>query len=126
MREIKFRVWNKENKYMADNEICFYYDNFKTFIEHPQFYEIMQYTGLKDMNRKEIYEGDIIKDTKVRFAYVIFLQQEMGYVLVYLKNDVRLLGHRNTGSGYDIDLNLEVIGNIYENPELWKDGAVSE
>ncbi|NLZ46702.1 MAG: hypothetical protein GX896_08430 [Clostridiales bacterium] len=47
------------------------------------------------------------------------------FILLFQKlsvhnNDTRLLGHRNTGSSYDIDFNIEVIGNIYENPELLK------
>jgi len=95
-----------------------YGDHFQYFDVDPA--TVGQYTGLHDKNGKEIYEGDIVKDSNGRVAYVTFLQQEMGYVLVYHNNDTRLLGHRNTESSYDIDFNIEVIGNIYENPELLK------
>lgn len=77
-----------------------------------------QYTGLKDKNGKEIYEGDIVKDIKTdKVGYIAFLRKEMGYVIVWQESDTRL-GHRNRGGGYDIDFTLEIIGNIHDNPEL--------
>ena len=78
---------------------------------------IGQFTGLLDKNGKEIYEGDIVKSISGKIGYVIFLQQEMGYVVVWNNCDTRL-GHRNRGGGYECDESIEVIGNIYDNPEL--------
>ena len=78
-----------------------------------------QYTGLKDKNGKEIYEGDIVESISGKIGYVIFLQQEMGYVVVWDNCDTRL-GHRNRGGGYEYDESIEVIGNIHDNPELVK------
>ena len=78
---------------------------------------VMDVTGLKDKNGKEIYEGDIVESISGKIGYVIFLQQEMGYVVVWDNCDTRL-GHRSRGGGYDVDSSIEVIGNIYDNPEL--------
>ena len=75
---------------------------------------IGQFTGLKDKNGKEIYEGDIVQNLSKKKGYVAFLRQEMGYVVVWNSSDTRL-GHRARGGGYDYDLSLEVIGNIYDN-----------
>ena len=62
MREIKFRAWdNKQNK-MRNDGFSIYYDGsiqFADSIESKDFI-LMQYTGLKDKNGKEIYEGDIL------------------------------------------------------------------
>ena len=77
---------------------------------------IMQYTGLKDKNGTEVYEGDIVSWNN-KIGYIGFLKQEMGYCIILKDTDFRL-GHRNIGSGYDFNADIEVIGNIYENPEL--------
>ena len=76
-----------------------------------------QYTGLKDQQGVEIFEGDIIKNKRGGIGYIVFLIQEAGYVVVLPKRDYRL-GHRNTGESYQLAVDHEVIGNIYENQDL--------
>ncbi|MDT2640655.1 YopX family protein [Enterococcus dongliensis] len=78
---------------------------------------LMQSTGLKDKNGVEIYERDIVKNNKGEIGRVVYLKQEAGFVVVLPKSDYRL-GHRNTGEPYDVASGHEVIGNIYQNPEL--------
>ena len=133
MREIKFRGKRIDNGELACGHLC-YMENEPAIITGyvkqtdgslfhcNTFYFIIpetvgQYTGLKDKSGVEIYEGDIVKDEKGELAYVAFLKQEVGFVLVYKNSDSRF-GHRNRGSNYDIDFGLEVIGNIHDNPEL--------
>ncbi len=76
-----------------------------------------QYTGIHDKNGKKIFEGDIVRDDKGNVGHVEFLIQAAGYVIVWKHCDTSL-GHRARGGGYDRDPSLEVIGNIYDNPEL--------
>lgn len=121
MRQIKFRAWDKEEKFMLQ-DIQSMYDGscnhketeerygwiscFDSFIDDDN-YVVMQYTGVKDKNGTEIYEGDIVSNG-------VFLA-----TVEYLAN---LAGH------YPFSCELksiypdecEVIGNIYENPELLK------
>ena len=127
MREIKFRGkrYDNENWIIGDlvhDDIGYAYvfpieaENLNTKYG-VGITTVGQYTGYTDKNGSEIYEGDIVVDENRQTAYVAWLPQECGFVLVYEKYDSRL-GHRYRGSGYSFDENLEIIGNIHDNPDL--------
>jgi len=123
MREIRFRAWDKIDKKMHKvsmlNPTSEYGEKYSTvyFEEktnsndgHRNYAEIelMQYAGLKDKNGKEIYEGDIVKGTKGQkgkseVSYKNCIWQPFGYLEIYDGKE------------------FEIIGNIYENPELLED-----
>ena len=113
MREIKFRVRGKDsNKYLNEGKGL-------TLKEIQNICEIEacdfeQFTGLKDKKGKEIYEGDIICLCKNKggFLKVEFKNQYVGgWVLTYKNEKDLSLGARDCED-------LEISGNIHENPEL--------
>lgn len=120
MREIKFRAWDDENNIMvSESETVVYlgagwkekasFDCASIHIEDPNNPLIlMQYTGLKDKNGKEIYEGDIC-----RCDFGDLYNEVKGFKVVNWSDD-------SCGFGISIDwgLKFEVIGNIYENKNL--------
>lgn len=124
MREIKFRAWDKTRKQifkvtnidLLRERVEIWVSLIATVLRFSEI-ELMQYTGLKDKNSVEIYEGDILKNEKGYIGYVAFLKQESGYVVVLKNSDYRL-GHRNTGEHYKVAQGHEVIGNKFDNPEL--------
>ena len=110
-RVIKFRAWSPKDKLMCwfperkmdDGTIFNYCEPHESFI-------LMQYTGLKDKNGKEIYEGDIVQGEK-DFVKGVVQFNESGYWMV--------MGHHELSNFFEWDsINFEVIGNIHENPEL--------
>ena len=138
-REIKFRAWSKEHKKIGkveiidfeDKTIAFNYEFYKNIYQrnyHSEFEEItlmlndviykdcffdfeevelMQYTGLKDTEDVEIYEGDIVKF------------HDKSYEIKWLCSGFYL--HDPKGGFIELaecDECCEVVGNIYENPEL--------
>ena len=123
MREIKFRAWDTKNKVMfttvgifecGDGEVTTYWGSYYLMDCDKEDLEIMQYTGLKDKNGKEIYEGDVINcldtDTKFGKRYkkmkVDFYNGEFG------------IGDNWGHLGLKHLTEIEIIGNIYENQEL--------
>jgi uncharacterized phage protein (TIGR01671 family) len=116
MREIKFRAWDKKynswfySSHLPDTEGLAMF--WKFIHEHSFDHEIMQYTGLRDRNNREIYEGDIVKDEYGKKYPVIW--DGIGWTLEGFyrpKQD-------EPGSAFSEDAIFEIIGNIYENPEL--------
>lgn len=117
-REFEFRAWlTKYNKMvniyswniLQEYFMCSEYDSEFYLEETP----IMQYTGLKDKNEKEIYEGDIFHIGSKKILYVVEWI-DCGLKGRQIKNKSWI------GLDYWKD-DIEVIGNIYENPELMEE-----
>lgn len=132
MRDIKFRAWNKITLTMLKVMAIFWGSNpivltaYKFFEDwhigmpsvteeyREENYILMQYTGLKDKNGKEIFEGDVIKTNWYHVKDII--------QLVTITTRGVMQGNPDKNSIDSIYSNqerdFEVIGNIYENPEL--------
>ena len=127
MREIKFRAWLKEDKKMENVKTLDFTDKTIRCLKKNEFInayllrrvsfddvELMQYTGLKDKNGKEIYENDLISCNKYKNIVVFF---ENGcFKVKYSKNDT-------TNVTCTLDTFLEkykckISGNVYENKNL--------
>ncbi|ANJ65562.1 putative YopX protein [Pseudoalteromonas virus vB_PspP-H6/1] len=136
MRELKFRAWHKNLKRFApencniqiqgdDSHVSFdtFTGNFDTEVWHLVDCELIQYTGLKDKNGEEIYEGDIVK-TDYDNGYEVFTHVVKWGGTSYPAFDLSpSLNCESNGLShvYDCgDTSIEIIGNIYENPELLK------
>ena len=137
MREIKFRAWDKRNNEMVKDpafiQVWGYGEAFVFNEDEPEWHtecELMQYTGLLDKNGTEIYEGDIIRfyDRGNMFDNEILpciARVTMKYAK-WFPEPILVKGLRHFEfRGNDIDRgycghneDCEVIGNIYENPEL--------
>lgn len=139
--EIKFRAWDNENKYMITSKQGIftalrnsmnitvqdngYYNNGDLLKPNKEKYTLMQYTGLKDKNGVEIYEGDICKGNEFSDDNDLFIIKygkyktdywkekyivntyQYGWYAEYIKTKNQV--HLVTPNG------IEVIGNIYEN-----------
>lgn len=131
----KFRTWysccDNTQEMLYDTQAT--YDFMRGTYHHCDFQEVlddekcinMQCTGLKDKNGKLIYEGDILKE-----AYFDTDKGEFDFSNIKIGYDEKYCSYYQQSIGYDYkeafpefdfkEENIEVIGNIYENPELLK------
>lgn len=121
---IKFRAWKQEAKQMLVDGVEFEYQeveiavaNSKTYLldsepyAHSKNYVVMQFTGLLDSKKKEIWEGDLVQINGV--VYEVVKKPGVFWLVDAAGNEWSALHVQN----FKI---LEVIGNKYENPELFK------
>lgn len=116
-REIKFKIWDPKNGIGEPTDISKFPHLLKRCYEYglnPSEWTYLQYTGLKDKNGKEIYEGDIIKASYYYLGDNYFRENISE---VKFGEGSYYLAHFNAPS-IDLSNHLEIIGNIYENPEL--------
>lgn len=114
MKEIKFRIWDDKNKKL---EYVDFYEPDWVFGKVP----VMQYTGLKDKNGKEIYEGDILEYQDISGRKQIGDVRTPEYLFFYIHaKDGDDEGNQDGELHPDYQQDYEIIGNIYENPELLK------
>ncbi len=143
MREIKFRAWDKKNNkflspcnvHISGNNELYWSVGFKESLMDSEQFDVVWFTGLKDNNGKEIYEGDIVRFIELERKEGSTMKQALGKDWVKAYNEQIHLGEIKwnekearfypAGKGFYDEMGrlfswkeLKVIGNIYENPKL--------
>lgn len=115
----KFRAWLKEDKEMVDvEEIHFYKGEFDfigdaiTWMCKSNDCVLMQLTGLRDKNGKEIFEGDIVDSEDGILSGIVEFRPDLG---MFVSN---LVEHNNFERLCNVADSVYITGNIYTNPEL--------
>ena len=138
-REIKFRAWDNENKYMITSKQGIftalrnsmnitgqdngYYNNGDLLKPNKEKYTLMQYTGLKDKNGVEIYEGDILETCEnygigeCWLKYEVKYNKELAQFILFpvIENGTYNNNNWDTPIYSYHEQAREIIGNIYEN-----------
>ena len=120
-RIYKFRVYDRKKQKMF-SVMCLYNEKSVEYRDGLSIarlnksdgddFDIMQYTSFKDKNNKEIYEGDIVRCDDQHCAVVVWKRD--GFILDFFDNVKNI-----PSLWYNVESSeIEVIGNIYENPEL--------
>lgn len=141
MREVKFRAWDNvaDKMFYCGEDIDVFFTLGSEGIECTDIRNVgpsgdgvdsmehliyMQYTGIKDKYEKEIYEADITTNELYKsegVAFIVYYDNEKGMFKqrpFMFKDNGRKVGPKDLTLQMDSVENKEIIGNIYENPEL--------
>ena len=133
MREIKFRAWDKRTNemqgeggwfLMQQNGVLASHGAMRGIMDEPiEHYEVMQYTGLKDKNGVEIYEGDVLNPCRYKTAIEFSCCVIFSMGMFCLKENGRLVQnkkplYKSLDLGVQSNNEYEVIGNIYSDKHL--------
>lgn len=131
MREIKFKAWDNKTKRMIVSNS---YESWYPFYIQPngcvyiegvlQDYILLQFTGLKDKDNVEIYEGDIVKSNIIKNRWWQIVYRTDSEFVGFLPYEMQFLDDKvySPLSHFVNWKELVVVGNIYENPELMASG----
>lgn len=132
MREIKFRAWHRELEEWTNYSINNIDGNLVDFCnkeagcwetdKEGKRFVLSQYTGLKDNNDREIYEGDIVKAISFARWIGVVKYSDENQAFIFDDLDKKYRG-KSTVFINQFDDGFEILGNIYENPELLKELA---
>ena len=127
MREIKFRAWSSGRKEMAEVESIHFKGNavyliskYLRLVANLDETELMQFTGQKDMNGKEVFEEDILKLENGDFGIVQYNNLNCNYYIQLINYHFNVAIDFKKVFSYQSK--VEIIGNKYENPELLEVG----
>jgi uncharacterized phage protein (TIGR01671 family) len=121
MREIKFKFWNKRNNRWENDPLATIQTHYQNPFGNSELVPC-QYTGLKDKNEKEIYDGDIIEFREVAgigsgFGCIGFYN--FGWQMYFAIHKDNYINKDNWESLYNFESpEMEIISNVYEHPNL--------
>lgn len=126
MDKLKFRVYNKKTREWYDEESLILwngqvYESFHYLEDYmamnPDDIHLMQFIGVKDKSGTEMYEGDLVQYLDGEFSFVGQIKRDCYkfYIEITAHDRIGFISFCDTTDGNSI---LEIIGNIYDNPEL--------
>ncbi|GGD05682.1 YopX family protein [Enterococcus wangshanyuanii] len=125
MNKPKFRAWDKERGMMKCHGLfqgCtiaqLYNDDYQNYMRFLDEIILMQYTGLKDKNGVEIYEGDVVRQVAGEYSYIGAVEKDCYQFYIDGIDPLDAYSFDDVADTSNCTADLEVIGNIHENPEL--------